>query len=74
MRFNVSVPGYTDIGTFDSHRELRKGLADSGCMKHFTIDEYEDMVQSLIRYDMWYHRMSSDPSKSFLIKVVEEDE
>lgn len=73
MRFNVSVPGYIDIGTFDTLRDLREGLADSGCKKRFTLDEYETMVQSLIWFDIWSRKMSSDPGRFFFIKVVEEE-
>lgn len=71
MRYKVSIPGYTDIATCETAKELVWAIIDGGCKHSVTTSDLMDMMDSLLIDGVWTHRFSDDPRFTFVVEVVE---
>lgn len=71
MRYKVSVPGYIDVATCGTVKELRKAMIDGGCMHSVTTSDLADMMDALLSEGVWTHRFADDPRFEFVVEVVE---
>ena len=71
MRYKVSIPGYADIATCETVKELRQAIIDGGCKHSVTTSDLMDMMDALLSGGVWTHKVVDDPRLTFVVEVVE---
>lgn len=71
MRYKVSIPGYTDIATCETAKELVWAIIDGGCKHSVTTSDLMEMMDALLTGGVWTHKVADDPRFEFVVEVVE---
>ena len=71
MRYKVSIPGYTDIATCETAKELVWAIIDGGCKHSVTTSDLMDMMDALLSGGVWSHKLADDLRFEFVVEVVE---
>lgn len=70
MTYKIYVPGYIDIASCETFKEIRKALDDGGCMHRITAKDFDEMTDALLDRGVWVHKFADDPRFNFIVEVI----